>query len=260
MWRSSEGKEEQGMQGGRSRQDTAGGYYPVPGWEGPLPKPDARSVDELRQVLASPECPCAGVAYLMYRGVARSEEERRWMHAEGIRFDITVIPARLICGEYIKTKGHHHPENEAGTGYPELYEVIAGEAHYLLQDRELRDVCCIRAVRGEKVLIPPGYGHVTINPSPFRTLVMANLVSERFESDYAPYERMHGAAYYEMIGNQFLRNPHCRSAPVLRCSPPMRDGTLGIRSGVPLYRLVESRSDLSFLNHPERFAGEFRGP
>jgi len=38
-------------------------------------------------------------------------------------------------GEFVKTKGYYHPENPAGTGYPEVYEVIEGIAHVLLQKK-----------------------------------------------------------------------------------------------------------------------------
>jgi len=45
---------------------------------------------------------------------------------------------------------------------------------------------------GERIFIPPGYGHVTINPSDHRTLVMANVVSNAFLSEYRHYDEMCG--------------------------------------------------------------------
>jgi glucose-6-phosphate isomerase len=77
---------------------------------------------------------------------------------------------RNLGGEYVKTKGHHHPENPAGTGYPELYEVLDGTAHFQLQTKALDDVVLIEVHKGDIIAIPPGYGHVTINPSPGQTL------------------------------------------------------------------------------------------
>ena len=58
-----------------------------------------------------------------------------------------------------------HPENPAGTGYPELYEVVEGVAHFLLQKKTLEHIVLVKAAKGDIVLIPLGYGHVTINPS-----------------------------------------------------------------------------------------------
>ena len=94
----------------------------------------------------------------------------------------------------MKTKGHYHLKNPAGIGYPELYEVIEGVAHVLLRKKTLDHLALVKATKGDIVIIPPGYGHVTINPSREEMLVMANLVSTAFVSEYAFYEIRHGAA------------------------------------------------------------------
>ena len=52
----------------------------------------------------------------------------------------------------------------------------------------------IEAQKGDIIVISPGYGNVTINPTPGQTLIMANLVSTAFTSEYAGYDEMHGAA------------------------------------------------------------------
>ena len=76
---------------------------------------------------------------------------------------------------------NYHPENPSGTGYPELYEVIEGVAHVLLRKKTLEHIVLVKAAKGDIVIIPPGYGHVTINPSQEETLIMANLVSTACE-------------------------------------------------------------------------------
>jgi glucose-6-phosphate isomerase len=100
----------------------------------------------------------------MYRNLAWDDSDQAHLESQQVRFDMTVIPPGVICGEYVKTKGHYHPTAPDGTGYPELYQVIEGEAHYLLQKEDLSDVVVVHAKAGESVFIPPGYGHVTINP------------------------------------------------------------------------------------------------
>jgi glucose-6-phosphate isomerase len=214
-------------------------------------------VEEVRQVLAIPECPCSGSLYFMYRDLARTGEDRAWLSAHALRYDITRIPPLTLCGEYVKTKGHYHPPNPYGVDYPEVYEVLSGEAHYLLQDRGIGNVVLIFAREGEKIIIPPGYGHVTINASS-RTLLMANLVSTRFSSDYSVYEERHGAAYYMMLGEEMVKNSHYPSVPPLRTRRPSHSTALGMVEGITLYQLIEEREDLSFLNRPERFVRLFK--
>lgn len=143
-------------------------------------------------------------AYFMYRNVRRKGDEEK-IRNRGLRFDLTVVPPAMIGKEYVKTSGHYHPQ-KPGTAYsyPELYYIISGQATYLLQKRgvgeAVDDVIVIRAPAKTPVLVPPDYGHVTINELT-EPLVMANWVEATFKSIYSPYEDLQGAAYY--IENQF---------------------------------------------------------
>jgi glucose-6-phosphate isomerase len=220
-------------------------------WDGPLPPPRVRTIEEIRNVLMEPACECREPLYFMYRDLSKNREDGQWLRDQGLRYDITVIPARTLCGEYVKTKGHHHPVNRKGVSYPEIYEVLEGEAHYLLQTRSADDVRLVLAGPGDQVLIPPGFGHVTINPGGV-TLVMANIVSTLFESDYSVYERLRGAAYFELEGGGFTRNPRYPDAAGIRTmKAPDQKGT-GSLPARPLYDLIRTGS-LGFLNRPEDY-------
>ncbi len=221
-------------------------------WKGVLPEPDVRNIGEMRSVLKEPDCTCTSPLYFMYRDLARSEKDRKWLAEKRLRYDITVIPPRNLCGELVKTKGHYHPENSAGAGYPELYEVLEGCAHYLLQKEDLTDIILVKAEKGDLVLIPPFYGHVTINPGN-KDLMMANIVSDEFRSIYGPYEKMQGAAYYETGPDIFEKNTRYPDIPGIRKIPAKETvKNLGIRG--PLYDLVEKRWEgLSFLNDPQDY-------
>ncbi len=229
------------------------------GWEGELPQPLKRTMEEMRPVLFNRHCRCSDPLYFMYRDLWRSNADRRWLHENRLRYDLTVIPPRDLCGERVKTKGHYHPKNAAGVGFPEIYEVLEGTAHYLLQSCTLDDVVLITATAGDLVIIPPDHGHITINPSPDRTLSMANIVSTAFESEYREYEVRHGAAYYELSDGTMVRNPAYQNTPPLRrIAATGRQGTGWICKG-PLYGLVGGRDSLAFLNFPEQYRLVFDG-
>jgi len=226
------------------------------GWEGRLPEPSVRMAGDMRTVLKEPECPVNGPLYFMYREVAQNPEDRAWLRSRKLRYDLTVIPPAVLCGEKVKTKGHHHPENASGVGYPEVYEVLEGSAHYLLQTRDLSDVVLIEASAGDRVVIPPSYGHVTINPTN-SGLSMANLVSTEFSSDYGQYEMMQGAAYYELSDGSFIRNPKYSRIPPLRRLDAKRMDRRCPLCPAPLYSMVGSYGEgLSFLNRPEKYLRE----
>ncbi len=157
----------------------------------------------------------------------------------------------------MKTKGHYHPDNSAGVGYPELYEVIEGIAHFLLQKKTLDDIVLVEAEKGDIVVIPPGYGHVTINPSEDKTLVLANLVSTAFVSDYSVYEALHGAAQYELIGNNLIPNPYYPHIPPPRKIKSPAPLLPGSGNGGPLYDTIGNAGIPEILNHPEKFPTDF---
>ena len=185
-------------------------------WHGDLPEPSVRTLDELECVLANPDYNKSGIntnftnnyesfsnsgfgskkpMYYMYRDLAQNDADRRKLREKNLRYDITVIPAAKIDSEYVKTKGHYHPKAPCGLSYPELYQVLGGEGIFLLQKKDLSDIVAVSAGTGEIVFIPPDYGHITINPSN-ETLVMANIVSSAFSSDYQFYEQMKGGTHY----------------------------------------------------------------
>src|SRR3989344_4520509 len=65
--------------------------------------------------------------------------------------------------------------------YPEIYEVLLGRAYFLIQSESI--VYLAEAGPGEKFIIPPSFGHNTINVFN-EPLLMANFVSEKAEYDY----------------------------------------------------------------------------
>ncbi|WP_165077869.1 glucose-6-phosphate isomerase family protein [Methanogenium sp. MK-MG] len=225
-------------------------------WKGVLPEPSLRTVGDMAGVLAAPdgELDPATPLYYMYRDLAMSADDRDILSRQNLRYDITVIPPAVLGGEYVKTKGHYHPDSPSGIGYPELYQVLSGEAHFLLQRKDLSDVVAVAASAGEFVMIPPGYGHVSINPGE-EVLVMANLVSTRFESEYALYEEMQGGAFYGMEKNGWEKNPRYLAASPFREQSARDAPEPGIRHGMDIYALISGSADLSFLNEPEKIAG-----
>lgn len=137
--------------------------------------------------------------YYMYRSVYASE---------GIRFDITMIPPAVVKGECAKTFGHYHPGSEDGPAYPELYQVLRGSAVFIMQKRNRNgsvDVAVVRAAEGDVVLLPPGFGHVSVN-SGEAPLVLSNLVCDRFDSMYGDFEENRGAAYYYLKDGELVHN------------------------------------------------------
>jgi len=202
--------------------------------------------------------------YYMFRDLAKSDADRQAIKTNHLRYDITVIPAGMLGSEFIKTVGHYHPQ-VPGTdvSYPEIYQVLEGSATYLLQKVEhdnednVLDVAVVTAGKGDLVLVPPGYGHVTINASD-KTLEMANWVCRDFSSVYEPIKRLSGASYF-LLEDGFVKNPLYRNIPSIRYLKPLPSDDLGLSSGESMYDLMHEIEKLRFLTSPQDFMGFFAG-
>ncbi len=197
--------------------------------------------------------------YYMYRELSLSKNDALTMKEHNLRYDITVIPPRMLGCEFVKTAGHYHPK-VTGTDitFSEIYEVLSGEAQYLLQkpeDNQIKDVILIKASAGDKVIIPPGYGHLTINASN-KVLKMANWVARDFESVYSPIKEKGGGAYF-ILDNGFVKNPRYDSVPEIRLIKPSGFRELGLQKSREMYGLVRDIKNLEFLTKPQEYGWLF---
>jgi len=216
--------------------------------------PDVRTFSQMRPVLAFPQKDCGlepdeGL-YYMYRGVREFGP---------IRYDVTKIISTNLCGERNKTYGHAHPPSPKGACWPEIYEVLSGSSHTLLQKigrLGVEDAALVVGKKGDCILIPPGYGHVTINAGK-TDLVLSNLVSSRFSSDYSPYTHRRGACFYETIDGKIIRNKSYGLDFELRqVAAPKFSSSFGCFSPFKKGGLLQAAKDyrnIEFLDKPEEF-------
>ena len=144
-------------------------------------------------------------------------------------------------------------DDELKSRFLEYFNEGAGRHPFnaVYRDRIVRDVK-ISAGEGDKVLIPPNYGHVTINPAG-ETLKIANFVARHFASIYEPYRRKGGAAYFELTSGKFVKNENYGEVPEIRFlnAPSLDD--FGIYHDTPMYELIREPHKLEFLTRPEKF-------
>ena len=187
--------------------------------------------------------------YYMYRAVGNEEEDafRRYR----IKYDITIVKGIDLGSEHNKTLGHYHAIAEKGLSYPEIYEVIDGRAIYLLQKplgNGEYEVRIVNAYKGEKLYIPPNYGHITINPEP-KSLVMSNLVGSEFKSDYESIIKMGGGAIFSLCNGEIVFNKSYRDIHV--SIEEGADMPFSLEKGRSLYdEFVEDPAKFEFLDKP----------
>jgi len=177
-------------------------------------QPDIRKLSDMKSVVYDKEWLKTAEEtdlYYMYRGLEKKD---------GLRYDITVIPAKVLGNEYNKTKGHFHVGH-----YQEVYTVLEGSAIYLMQKLDengnIADAYAVKAEKGDSIIIPSNYGHVTINPDEEKNLKMSNWMCDVCKSDYSIFEKLQGACYYYTL-NGWVKNKNYKDVPELRFETPLK--------------------------------------
>lgn len=215
-----------------------------------LPKADIRTLKQIKPVLLAKKTRVRKF-YYMYRDVAPNPVLRKYK----LRYDITVIPYHKIGREEIKTTGHYHAHiRNTNLTFPEVYQVIHGKVLYILQKKsgkKIVDVIVAKAKAGDIVVVPPNYGHISVNPSR-ETLVMANLEYSRFKPSYKEIVEKHGGAYYVVEKNKkiiFIKNPNYKSVPKIKFKVPR---VKGLKS--PIYLdCTKNPEKYLFLLQPQKY-------
>lgn len=179
-------------------------------------KPDIRYLKDMKEVVYDKEwletAPEDLELYYIYRRVKKKD---------GMRYDITIIPPRMLGQEFVKTKGHHH-------SCKETYNVLEGEAIFLLQKTKgniVENVYAVKTRKGGAVIIPPDFDHLVINPSN-QELKIDNWMSKDCENIYDYLEKMKGACYFYIkdpstkLGVNWIKNKNYKQVPELRFEKP----------------------------------------
>lgn len=208
--------------------------------------------------------------YDVYRGIAFPEDEKL-LQKNDFRYDITIIMPGQINGECKKTSGHYHGWNPARTNtYAEVYEVIKGTALYVLQkspnfdtenpeDLVVEDLILATVHEGETIIIPPNYGHASINIGD-GPLVFSNLAYVPCPIHYDPVKHYHGMSYYLMKKDGELTaefNDRYQNVPQPKFAAVKENPHLGIRFGTPVYQSYKENPEaFRFLAEPDQYVDE----
>ncbi len=197
------------------------------------------------------------VYYDFYKAIGR-DGERADFEKLNLRYDSTVIMAGSAGDEFKKTAGHFHCEIPGqGMSYPEYYQVIKGKALFVMQKvtdcntdgkMSVEDAILVEVNAGEAVVIPPEYGHCTVNIGA-ETLVFVNLVACESNNYYDSVKRSIGMCCYVKKeadgGYRVEKNPGYDFACEPKVVTTVDNEKLGIHKDVPVYSL--------YLKNPEQF-------
>lgn len=203
----------------------------------------------MRKVLLDPNVSGPRWTYFMFRGLPI-------LSRGGIRCDLTIMLPNRLGREFNKTFGHIHQPKE-----PETYKVFFGEALFLLQKMEIneiskdrdtegstfsvpegkaaadgqrglnppgaiREIKLVSASAGDKITIPGGWHHKTINIGK-APLLLINWIKEGTRNNYDLIEEKQGFGYYVVVGDngkyELVENKNYGKMPKAKVENPAYD-------------------------------------
>lgn len=219
-----------------------------------------RKLHDLDAVWANPVADEDRVIYRYTSGLYFAEDAPLWT-AANVAYGIVIFTPGVFSGEYVKSSGQYHPPlPPSNLASPEIYTVLSGVGHFLLQkasppyDR-IEDVVMVEVRAGESFVVPPDYGHLQINTAP-EPLVFSYTVRDGMKGQYDPFKARRGAAYYLMANG----GPRCEFNPRYGDPLPLRRlraADLRQLPGWPArpnYQAIRDRlPELAFLTDPTLF-------
>jgi len=187
-------------------------------------------------------------------------EEQIWREAK-VTYGLVLFAPGQIGNEYIKSSGQFHPILPGmKDGTPEIYSVLHGEGHFMMQHalppfEETDDPVVVKVKAGEAYVVPPSHGHLQINPTS-EPLLFSYIVMDGLKGEYGPYKTKKGAMYYETSDpeNRFVYNENYSEKLPLReinagdiCQIP------GLNRAVTYQQARDKLSELSFLTDAAKF-------
>ena len=226
-----------------------------------------KAVEKMQGLLANEEnLPLDEMFYDVYRGIAFPKDEEL-LNKDNYRYDITIIMPGQINGECKKTSGWNPQKTNT---YAEVYEVIKGTALYILQksdnfdaenpaDVRVDDLIFATVHEGETILIPPNYGHCSVNIGE-GPLVFSNLAYVPCPVHYGPVKHFHGMSFYVMKKDNEIRleaNGRYVDVPAPKFATVKENPGLGIKFGVPVYEsYMKNPEAFKFLGDPDPYVDE----
>lgn len=218
-----------------------------------IDKMSGKTAGEMKNLLFTPKVKEEQKLYDFYVGTADAAH-KEVIQKSGLRYDIIMVMPGMIGEELKKTSGHKHEGM-----YPEIYEVLYGTAMFLLQKGEGKNIdyfAGVKAQAGEKILIPPGYSHATVNLGEC-PLVFSDLVAEQCRNDYKGIKDNRGMGYYitqkgEEI--QFIKNENYDRVPKALCMKPIGPPEMGLDFRCSVYDLLCTQPlTYDYLLHPNEY-------
>lgn len=222
------------------------------------PEVERRHLDDIRQSLEDPNADGPEVVYTIAMDCGR-DEDRNDLASRNLLYGACIYAKGLIGREPVRSQGHIHAVSASvNLSTPELYEVWDGTCIVVMQETA-NDVpgrvYAVKAQKGQHILVPPSWAHMTINADPTHPMTFGAWCVRDFGFDYRDVRAHHGLAYFPIMDvqeNVIKFEQNFRYQPEgLIVKTPNDYKEFGIESGQSIYsQYIEDHSRFDFIKNP----------
>ena len=215
-----------------------------------------RYLDEVRPMLQDPDSDGPEHLYTIYMDV-RAPGVTDALPGRGLGYGAVVYNHGAVGRELLRSQGHVHSTSpETGVACSELYEFWHGRGLVYMQNTatpEVDDVIVVEAGPGDKVAIPPGWAHATINAGD-EPMVFGAVYAPAARLLYDPLRKLQGMAHYVLADGTLEPNSAYQRVPEARRQSAHAFPEQGLEAGQPvLQALAGDETRLDFVSRPEAF-------
>jgi glucose-6-phosphate isomerase len=219
--------------------------------------PTVRRLDEVRPLLRDPLAEGPDHLYTIYMDI-RVPGSAGELRSRGLGYGAVVYNHGSLGREAVRSQGHVHSASPvAGIAYSEIYEFWHGHGLVYMQDSatgDVSDVIVVEALPGDKVVIPPGWPHATVNVGD-GPMAFGAVYALEAQLLYEPLRKLQGTAHYVLADGTLEPNPRYRKVPPARRQAPHEIPEHGIGRGRPA--LSGELGLLELVSRPERYPAVF---
>ncbi|MGG5359644.1 MULTISPECIES: glucose-6-phosphate isomerase family protein [unclassified Enterococcus] len=217
-----------------------------------------RYLEDIRHSLLNENVSGPEIIYTIAMDVGKKKDQLD-LCQRGLLYGLVEYAAGKLGNEPIKSQGHVHAISQISQmSTPEVYEILEGQALIYMQEsiEKTAGKCyAVEAETGDIVIVPPGWGHCTINASIEKSMRFGAWCVRDYAFDYTGLKKQRGFAFLPAFedGNKLIwkKNDHYTSAELI-VKKPREYTELGIKPKEPIYYQYEQNPDLfNFVSHPE---------
>lgn len=166
------------------------------------PKTEKRRLEDVRLTLRDKASMGPEILYSIAMDTCKQEHIED-LKARNLLYGICIYAAGQVGKEPVRSQGHIHAVSAScGSSTPEMYEILEGKAYIFMQkgaDENTKIAYAVYCEAGDKILVPPGYAHYTVNADPGVPMVFGAWCVRDYGFDYEDVRRMGGLSYFPVI-------------------------------------------------------------